>query len=119
MDPKYNIVEHVDPMRLGTKVNNEDTPTWHEATNGPHSKGFWKAMDTELTTLERMDAWEIVDRKPDMNVLDSVWAYKIKHFPGGSLQKLKARFLSKKFNKLKVLITLRHTHQLFFGSRFA
>ena len=46
--PTYNAIEHFDPMWLGAKANNEDTPTWNEATNGPHSKGFWKAMDTEL-----------------------------------------------------------------------
>ena len=59
-------------MWLGAKANNED----HEATNGPHSEGFWKAMDSELETLERIKSWSIVDRKPDVNVLDSVWAYK-------------------------------------------
>ena len=65
-------------MWLGAKANNDDTPTWHEATNGPHSEGFWKAMNTELETLERIDAWLVVERKPEMNVLDSVWVYKIK-----------------------------------------
>ena len=46
MNHKYNTVEHFDPMWLGTKANNKYTLTWHEATNSPHSKGFWKTMDT-------------------------------------------------------------------------
>ena len=119
MDPKYNTVKHFDPMWLGAKANNKDTPTWNEATNGPHFEGFWKAMDTELTTLERIDAWIIVDRKPDMNVLDSVWTYKIKCFPDGSLQKLKARFCVKGFQQIKGVDFFETYSSVVFGSRFA
>ena len=41
-------------MWLGAKANSKDTPSWHEATNGPYSNGFWKAMDSELETLEKL-----------------------------------------------------------------
>ena len=58
-------------------------------------------MDSELETLERIKAWSIVVRTLDMNVLDSVWAYKIKRFPDGSLQKLKARFCVKGFQQIE------------------
>ena len=41
-------------MWLGAKANNKDTPSRHEATNRPYSDGFWKAMNSELETLERL-----------------------------------------------------------------
>eukprot|EP00956_Cyclotella_meneghiniana_P036232 scaffold123032_cov17-Cyclotella_meneghiniana.AAC.1 len=39
-----------------------------------------------------MDVWEVVDRTDDMNVIDSIWAFKLKRFPDGMVKKFKARF---------------------------
>ena len=36
-----------------------------------------------------------------MNVLDSVWAFKIKRYPDGNLRKLKARFCVKGFQQIE------------------
>ena len=74
--PLFNLVEHFNPMWLNTKSNQKDTPLWHEATTGPHNDGFWKAMESELETIERIEAWSIVEQTKDMNALDSVWAFK-------------------------------------------
>ena len=87
-----NHVEHFHLLFLSTKANAEDNPSWSEATNGLMSKGFWKAMDTELETLTRKEAWDIVDRTENMNVLESTRAFKVKRYPDGTLRKLKARF---------------------------
>jgi Reverse transcriptase (RNA-dependent DNA polymerase) len=97
-----NIMLHTDdegqvnwlhPLALATKANNEDNPNWNQAMNGPNSEGFWEAMATEIRTLvEKMDAWEVVDRETWMNVLPSTWAFKCKRFPDGLVKKLKARF---------------------------
>ncbi len=35
---------------------------------------------------------EMVDRKDDMNVINSTWAFKCKHYPDGLIKKFKARF---------------------------
>ena len=45
----------------------------------------------ELDTLEDMDAWEVADQTSNMNVIDSVWAFKLKRFPNGMIKKFKAR----------------------------
>ena len=61
--------------------------------NGLDREGYWKACEKELNTLtEGMDAWEVVNREPWMNVLPSTWAFKCKRFPDGTVRKLKARF---------------------------
>ena len=53
---------------------------------------FWKACLVEIETLEGMDSWEVVDRTEGMNVLQSIWAFKIKRFPDGLIKKFKTRF---------------------------
>jgi hypothetical protein len=42
------------PRAFAEKANAEDTPNFHQAMNGPHSKGFLKAMELELDQLEFM-----------------------------------------------------------------
>ena len=63
--------------------------------NGPFDEEYWKARVKELDTLEEMDAWEVVDQTPDMNVIDSIWAFKLKRFPDGLIKKFKARFCAR------------------------
>ena len=42
-----------------------------------------------------MDSWEVVDRTEDMNILQSIWSFKIKHFPDGLIKKFKAHFCAR------------------------
>ena len=42
-----------------------------------------------------MEAWEVVDREEGMNVIDSIWAFKLKRFPDGLIKKFKARFCAR------------------------
>ena len=61
--------------------------------NGPYAEEYWQAAEVELDTLDqKMESWDIVDRRHDMNVLPSTWAFKCKRFPDGSIRKFKARF---------------------------
>ena len=69
-----------------------DNPRWNEAMRGEHADGFLRASVLEISTLQEMKSWEQVPRTPDLNVLDSTWAFKIKRFPDGLVRKLKARF---------------------------
>ena len=88
------IANWVHPFFLKAKseARKEDNPNWKEAMNGPFSEEFWKAAVKEIETLEGMDAWEVVDRTDDMNVIDSIWAFKLKRYPDGLVKKFKARF---------------------------
>jgi len=76
---------------LAAKVYNELTPSWEMAMNGPNREGFIKACEAEIKTLEEFEVWEEVNRKDWMKVLPSVWAFRQKVFPDGSMRKLKAR----------------------------
>ncbi len=76
---------------------NEDNPSWDTATKGPFQAEFWQAMRTELKTLttKGFDCWEIVRWTPEMNMLPSKWAFKIKRYLDGSVKKFKARFCAR------------------------
>jgi hypothetical protein len=53
-------------------------------------------MKVELKTLTKdFNCWSLVERTPDMNVLPSTWAFKIKRFPDGSVKKFKACFCTR------------------------
>ena len=49
--------------------------------NGPFKEEYWKAAVKEIEMLEGMEAWEVVDCVKGMNVIDSIWAFKLKHYP--------------------------------------
>lgn len=87
-----NTVESMSPIILAAKANDADNPTWEEAMNGPDADGYWQAAQQEVQTLEKKETWDLVDRQDWMNVLRSTWAFKCKHYPDGSIRKLKARF---------------------------
>ena len=95
-DPYDGTVEEIHPFALATKADAADNPNWEQAMNGPDSAGYWEACKKELNTLaDKKHAWDVVERKPWMNILPSTWAFRCKRYPDGSVQKLKARFCAR------------------------
>jgi hypothetical protein len=91
-DHELDPVEHLDPSIFAAKANSEDIPTYEQAMNGPLGDDFRKSMEVEWDILNVVTkAWEIVERKPWMNVLPSTWTLRCKRFPDGLIRKLKAR----------------------------
>jgi hypothetical protein len=60
----------------------------------------WKsAMDSEYTALLKNKTWRLVSRKPDVNVIDYKWVYKVKKKIDGSVDRYKARLVAKGFKQ--------------------
>lgn len=77
------------------KTSDPDLPSIREALTGNHSPEFFKAMDSEIASLESMGTWEITERSnltPGTKVIPGTWAFRIKRFPDGRLNKFKSRF---------------------------
>jgi len=88
------LLDAFHPLALAAKANADDTPNYHQAMNSPDSDGFLQAMHDELTALEGLDPWEEVPRSEAAGkaILDSLWTFKRKRYPDGSVRKLKARW---------------------------
>jgi hypothetical protein len=97
----YPIVTYLNPALLATLASENDTPNFTEAMNGPNSAGFFKAMETELNTLISMETFIVMKREPWMKVLSSVWAFKVKRYPHGSIRKLKARICARGYEQVE------------------
>ena len=42
-----------------------------------------------------MEAWEVIDRGSDMNVIDLIWAFKLRRFSDGMIKEFKAGFCAR------------------------
>ena len=91
------VCQDVHPAFLNAKlgISRADNPGWDEAMNGPEAAEFWKAAEVEIATLEKMKAWDVVDRPTDKPILPSLWAFKKKRLPSGEVRKYKARFTAR------------------------
>ena len=92
------VCQDVHPAFLNAKlgISKADNPGWEEAMNGPEAAEYWKVAEVEIATLEKMGAWEVVDRPPKTTpVLKSLWAFKRKRLPSGEIRKYKARFTAR------------------------
>jgi hypothetical protein len=71
------IVSYAHPLFLQahSAASKLDNPGWQEATRGKVADDYWKAMELEIFTLESIEAWQVVDREDEMNVISSTWAF--------------------------------------------
>ena len=90
-DDELELMRNLHPLAFAAKASANDTPGWSQALHGEHANGFWKAMFSEITTLNALNAWTLTPRLPHMKVLPTTWAFRIKRFPTGLVKKLKAR----------------------------
>ncbi len=79
-----------------TSKETDDTPPFDTAIRGPFQAQWWKAMYDKLVIIMiDFDCWDYVPRTPDMNVLPSTWAFKVKRYPDGQVKKFKALFCAR------------------------
>ncbi len=58
----------------------------------PLKKEFWQVACVEVENIKGIDSWNVIDCTDDINVLQTIWAFKIKCFPDGLIKKFKALF---------------------------
>ncbi|XP_076908128.1 uncharacterized protein LOC143564868 [Bidens hawaiensis] len=57
------------------------------------TKEWYDAMQNEFSALIKNDTWELIPRRPDMNIIRSMWLFKHKFRSDGSLERYKARLV--------------------------
>ncbi|XP_073363714.1 uncharacterized protein [Aegilops tauschii subsp. strangulata] len=72
-------------------------PHSHEAAMSiPH----WRAaMEEEYHALMHNETWTLVPPPPRVNIIDSKWVFKVKRHADGSIERYKARLVSKGFKQ--------------------
>ena len=89
-DGDEELLESIHPFAFAARVNAEDTPRYHEAMSSLDATGFREAMRLEFEQLTSMKAWKVVSRQKAVDekkkIFDSVWAFKRKRFPDGTVK---------------------------------
>ena len=67
-----------------------------------------KAMDEELDQIEKNDAWELVPRLDNKNVIGTNWVFKNKLNEDGQVTRTKLDWYVKDTHRLKELTLKRH-----------
>ena len=59
-------------------------------------------MKDEMDSMARSKVWELVDLPPQCKPIENKWVFKIKRRTHGSIDKFKARLVTKGLPKLRV-----------------
>ena len=79
---------------------------------GSSDHEIWsKAIEDEMSALNKNKTWDIVDRPENHNVVGSKWVFKIKHKADGSVDRYKARLVAKGSHNSLELTTMTPMHQ--------
>jgi len=79
---------HIEPKTF-TEVNKHDC--WR------------KAMQDELNALNKTGTWKIVDLPRNAKPIGYMWIFKMKHYVDGSIERYKARLVTKGYNQIEGL----------------
>ena len=52
-EPVTKEMKWISTLSLEARLNAEDSPRWHQATNGPYSEGYCNNFGVELDTLKQ------------------------------------------------------------------
>jgi hypothetical protein len=91
-NPKYALISSRTSATVPCELSNFRFALAHP--------GWKAAMDEELEALHRNQTWELVPRTPAMHVIGSKWVLKTKLKPNGSLDRLKARLVAKRYHQV-------------------
>ena len=89
-------------------VSSSLTTTEPSSVREALSSAEWtQAMSEEYNALMLNQTWTLVPPHPQMKVVDNKWVFRIKYYSDGSIQRYKALWWHKAFNKHLVLISLK------------
>ena len=72
----------------------EPEPTLQQALNGPDAIEWQEAIDYQLSQLEKLGAWEVVNAPRNANIIPCHYVLVTKHGPNGEKLKLRARLVA-------------------------
>ncbi|GBM81288.1 Retrovirus-related Pol polyprotein from transposon RE1 [Araneus ventricosus] len=94
---QYNIKEEIEETQIALE---NDILSLKEALNGQNSEEWLEAMQTEYNALLKNQAWRLVKRPKDKNIIGSKWVLSTKCNADGSIALRKARLVAKGFAQI-------------------
>ena len=73
--------------------------THREAMDSPQVHEWVAAMDEELASLKKNEAWELTKIPPSRNIIQNRWMFKLKRDSSGGVQRFKARLVAKGYTQ--------------------
>ena len=77
----------------------EDEPSFVDAMRGEESGDWKRAINEELTQVERLDTWELTIAPDNANVIPCRWVFRRKRNAEGEIVRYKARLVAKGFRQ--------------------
>lgn len=77
----------------------EEPQNYQEAITSPYAVQWKRAMDEEIESLKKNNTWSIVDQQDGGKLVQNRWVYKLKRKPDGSIDKFKARLVTKGYSQ--------------------
>ncbi len=96
-----HLSSNVQKCLLATLISNNvgnDTPK--NVKSALTNKMWKKSMEEEYNAHIKIGTWELVERKPDMNVIGSTWTYRVKRDEYGAPIKYKSRLCAQGFSQI-------------------
>ena len=80
-----NVAEYIVPL------------TYEEATNSTEAAQWAGAIQNEFKAHEENSTWKLVERSPEMRLIDSKWVFRVKNDADGKSHRFKARLCARGF----------------------
>ncbi|KAL0386674.1 UNVERIFIED_CONTAM: Retrovirus-related Pol polyprotein from transposon TNT 1-94 [Sesamum latifolium] len=76
-------------------VDIDEPATYEEAVTSPNANEWITAMKEEMSSMAKNNVWELVDLPAGRKTIGSKWVLKVKRKADGSIDKFKARLVTK------------------------
>jgi hypothetical protein len=85
-------------------INNDDPRTFREAVDSEDENIWKRAMDEEMASLDKNEAWDLVELPIGRNPIGNKWVFKKKLNAKGKVEKYKARLVAKDYSQVEGII---------------
>ena len=95
MDDDAWFASHVDSVCDVAYATRECPANFHDAMKSPEAEKWKVATASEYESLMSNKTWSLVERPSNVNVIKSMWVFRMKYRPNGSVERYKARLVVK------------------------
>ena len=116
LEVQNQLVEHDYALALVTNARQQNSidncipNTYGEALKSPLFSDDWNAaISAEYESIERQKVWHLVERQPNINIIDTKWVF-IYKYNANNTATLKAHLVARGFKDSIPTMPLKHMH---------